>query len=548
MKWNLRDASIRTKLIAVILLVTTVVLSIGAVQFMAFQYITFSHSIIERLTTVADIVGINSASAILFSDREAATQSLSALQAEPSVLAATIIDERGRPFARYLSIQDNVSGQNSVSGEVSHRFANDWKKHPEAIMSAAKWADFEWTHVDVSSPVLFEEEVIGTVFITATTDALYAKLWGFMMVLLLVAVLSFTVVAVLSTRLQRFITVPVHRLLKAMRRVSEEEDFSVHVKKTNEDELGRLIDGFNSMMDDVRTRDELLKSHQKDLAATVSSRTAQLTRANMDLKSAFVELREAKDTAEAANIAKSNFLASMSHELRTPLNAVIGFSEVLLDSHFGEINDKQEEYLTDIMASGQHLLALITDILDISKIEAGRDELVSGPVDISEIIGNSLIMIKERAHRNGLTLELSIDESVDDLQVTADARKVKQVLFNLLSNAAKFTPDGGRIEVAAKKLGDDLVISVTDSGSGIARNELEKIFDEFYQTQGGLANKTPGTGLGLALSRRFIQMHGGRIWAESKGEDYGSCFCFTLPLDAARSDSVASAGHQVVMK
>lgn len=541
MSWTLRDAPIRTKLIAVILFVTMVVLSIGAIQFMAFQYVTFHHSIIEKLTTVADIVGINSASAILFRDTEAATQSLLALQAEPSIRAAAIIDERGRPFARYLSIQNNVSG------EVS-RFANDWVKHPEAIMSADKWSEFEWAHVDVSIPVRFEEEVIGTVFITATTDALYTKLWGFMAVLLLVAVLSFTVVAVLSTRLQRFITVPVHRLLKAMRRVSEEEDYSVHVKKTNEDELGRLIDGFNSMMDDVRTRDELLKSHQKDLAATVSSRTAQLTRANMDLKSAFVELREAKDTAEAANIAKSNFLASMSHELRTPLNAVIGFSEVLLDTHFGEINGKQEEYLTDIMAGGQHLLALITDILDISKIESGRDELLPGPVDIPEIIGNSLIMIKERAYRQGLTLELSIDESVDDLQVTADARKVKQVLFNLLSNAAKFTPDGGRIEVAAKKLGDDLVISVTDSGSGIARNELEKIFDEFYQTQGGLANKTPGTGLGLALSRRFIQMHGGRIWAESKGEDYGSCFCFTLPLDAARSDSVASAGHQVVMK
>ncbi|MDF1526857.1 MAG: ATP-binding protein [bacterium] len=548
MNWNLRNAPIRTKLIAVILLVTTVVLSIGAVQFMVFQYITFRHSIIERLTTVADIVGINSASAILFSDREAATQNLLALQAEPSVLAATIIDERGRPFSRYLSIQDNVFGQNSVSGEVSHRFANDWETHSEAIMSASKWAAFEWTHVDVSSPILFEEKVIGTVFITATTDTLYAKLWGFMAVLLLVAVLSFTVVAVLSTRLQRFISVPVNRLLKAMRRVSEEEDYSVHVKKTNEDELGRLIDGFNSMMDDVRTRDELLKNHQKDLAATVSSRTAQLTQANMDLKSAFVELREAKDTAEAANIAKSNFLASMSHELRTPLNAVIGFSEVLLDSHFGEINGKQEEYLTDIMASGQHLLALITDILDISKIESGRDKLVPESVNIPEIIGNSLVMIKERAHRNGLTLKLSIDESVDDLQVTADSRKVKQVLFNLLSNAAKFTPDGGRIEVAAKKSGDDLVISVIDSGSGIARHEIEKIFDEFYQTQGGLANKTPGTGLGLALSRRSIQMHGGRIWAESKGEDYGSCFYFTLPLDAARSASVASVGHQVVMK
>jgi signal transduction histidine kinase len=217
----------------------------------------------------------------------------------------------------------------------------------------------------------------------------------------------------------------------------------------------------------------------------------------------------------------------VSHELRTPLNAVIGFSEVLLEKLFGELNDKQNEYVDDILTSGRHLLSLINDILDLSKIEAGRMELEVTTFDLPSAIENALLLICERASRHGIKLDRLIDERLGDS--TADERKVKQILVNLLSNAVKFTPEGGQIKVDAG-LGDRaVIISVTDTGIGIAKEDQEAIFEEFRQVGNNYAQKREGTGLGLTLTKKFVEMHGGKIWVESElGK--GSKFTFTLPL------------------
>jgi signal transduction histidine kinase len=243
----------------------------------------------------------------------------------------------------------------------------------------------------------------------------------------------------------------------------------------------------------------------------------------------FQELEEKRRQLEVANLHKSEFLANMSHELRTPLNAVIGFSEVLIERMFGELNDKQDEYLKDILASGRHLLSLINDILDLSKIEAGRMELDLADFELPQAIDNAVTLVRERASRRGIGLDVVVDARLGT--VRGDERKIKQVLLNLLSNAVKFTPEGGRVEVRAAAADGMAEVAVSDTGVGIAPEDQEAVFEEFRQVGSDHAKKHEGTGLGLTLSRKFVQLHGGTIWVKSQlGQ--GATFTFTLPLRA----------------
>jgi signal transduction histidine kinase len=241
----------------------------------------------------------------------------------------------------------------------------------------------------------------------------------------------------------------------------------------------------------------------------------------------FREIADKSRQLEAASRHKSEFLANMSHELRTPLNAVIGFSEVLLQRMFGELNAKQDEYLKDIYASGQHLLSLINDILDLSKIEAGRMELAPAPFHLPTALENAVTLVKERAGRHGIVLQVDIDPQLGEL--VGDERKVKQVLLNLLSNAVKFTPEGGQISLKAGRRNGEVEIAVSDTGIGIAPEDQAAIFEEFRQVGSDETRKQEGTGLGLTLAKKFVELHGGRIWVESE-PGRGSTFTFRLPV------------------
>jgi signal transduction histidine kinase len=263
-------------------------------------------------------------------------------------------------------------------------------------------------------------------------------------------------------------------------------DFSRHVDVTNRDELGTLAENVNRMND---------------------------------------ELQRLYSELESASTHKSEFLANMSHELRTPLNAIIGFSQVLQQKLFGEVNEKQLEYLEDILSSANHLLALINDVLDLSKVEAGQVELEMAPFSLHESLERGVVMVRERAVKGGVQLSL---ESDPHQVVEADERRIRQVVFNLLSNAVKFTPAGGTVDVRSARLDGEVRVSVIDTGPGIAPEDQERIFEEFQQTDVG-ADQREGTGLGLALSKKLVELHGGRIWVEStQGE--GSTFTFTLPV------------------
>jgi signal transduction histidine kinase len=261
---------------------------------------------------------------------------------------------------------------------------------------------------------------------------------------------------------------------------------------------------------DVPNRDEL------------GALAANVNRMNDELRRLYGEL-------ETASRHKSEFLANMSHELRTPLNAIIGFSQVLRERLFGEINEKQEEYLDDILSSGNHLLSLINDVLDLSKVEAGQVELEIADFSLREALERGVVMVRERASQVGVSLSLELSPDVD--VVRGDQRRLRQVVFNLLSNAVKFTPAEGRVVVATRRTDSEVQVSVADTGPGIAPADRARIFEEFQQTDVG-ARQREGTGLGLALSKRLVELHGGRIWVESE-PGCGSRFTFALPLREA---------------
>jgi signal transduction histidine kinase len=248
----------------------------------------------------------------------------------------------------------------------------------------------------------------------------------------------------------------------------------------------------------------------------------------------FREIADKSRLLEAASRHKSEFLANMSHELRTPLNAILGFSEVLAERMFGEVNEKQAEYLQDILSSGRHLLSLINDILDLSKVEAGRLELEPTRFHLPTALDNALTLVRERATRHGITLAQTVAKEVGN--IVADERKVKQILLNLLSNAVKFTPEGGRVGLTATAAEGVITIAVSDTGIGIAPEDQAAIFEEFRQVGRDDARKQEGTGLGLTLAKKFVELHGGRIWVQSH-VGQGSTFTFTLP------DGGSASGH-----
>ena len=292
-----------------------------------------------------------------------------------------------------------------------------------------------------------------------------------------------------------------------------------------------------------------LQKANDELEKMVAERTADIRKANEMLrqeieerKRAQLETKNATMAAEEAFRTKSEFLANMSHELRTPLNHILGFTELILDKKVGDLNELQEEYLNDVHSSSTHLLSLINDILDLSKVEAGRLEYRPMQIPIREILATSLIMIKEKAMKRSITISKELDDIPESIH--ADDTNLKQILYNLLSNAVKFTPNGGSIHLAAKRLSNAdiqvkndrtsskeyIQISIKDSGIGLKKENLTIIFQPFEQVENSSNRQFQGSGLGLSLAKSLVELNGGKIWAESDGEDLGSMFSFSLPV------------------
>jgi signal transduction histidine kinase len=348
------------------------------------------------------------------------------------------------------------------------------------------------------------------VFVEEPTSEAYAPLRAAIWRTALLLVVFLLLAVVTSVLLARRLVRPIESIQAGASRIGGGA-FDERIEVRTNDELGALAKEFNVMAG-------RLQESYSSLEQKVEERTRELA-------TALAELDEKSRELEAASRHKSQFLANMSHELRTPLNAIIGFSQVLRDELFGEVNEKQAEYLEDILSSANHLLALINDILDLSKVEAGQIELEIAPFSLTEALESGVVMVRERATRDGVRVALAADPGLD--LVDGDERRIRQVIFNLLSNAVKFTPTGGAVDVSASHVDGEVWVSVMDTGPGLAATDHERIFEEFQQAETGLELRE-GTGLGLALSKKLVELHGGRIWVDSElGE--GSTFVFTLP-------------------
>ena len=395
--------------------------------------------------------------------------------------------QQGRAFDQELNQTDSVSIRRD--GSIS---SDGIRKKINTISSSVPIAGTTWRVVveQDSSEVL--TPVINTVL---QTTALLG----------LVLVFALFSGRMLSNRIVK----PIETLDKEVKRFAE-GNLSARASAVSQDEIGKLANSFNSMA-------AQLQDYTQTLEQKVADKTRQL---------------------EAANQHKSDFLANMSHELRTPLNAVIGFSDALKEEYFGPLNDKQKEYVQDISGSGQHLLSLINDILDLSKIEAGKMELELSRFDLTAAIDTAMVLVRERALRHGISLRADLAADLGELW--GDERKIKQVLINLLTNAVKFSHLNGGVIVTARRDATAVTISVADTGVGIAVEDQADIFAEFYQVKhssSGSSAKQEGTGLGLSLAQRFVQLHGGEIWVESTLGD-GAAFTFTLPLVTCDVDAV----------
>jgi signal transduction histidine kinase len=301
------------------------------------------------------------------------------------------------------------------------------------------------------------------------------------------------------------------KLTRAVASISASGNVSERVTITGKDEISSLANNINSMLASLKQSEDELKDKAEHLQMAVIE-------------------------AQSANQAKSEFLSSVSHELRTPLTAIIGLAQLLQKKYYGDLNEKQSEYVQDILESSNHLLSLINDILDLAKIEAGKSKLELVEVQIKELIDNSLLLVKENAIKKRIGIQLDIPEEVLNREIMVDKRRFRQIMINLLSNAIKFTGVNGKVIIRAESGEDELVVSVADTGIGIIPEEQERIFDAFYQVHSKTSGKSPGTGLGLSLAKRLVEQHHGRIWVESEGIGRGSRFSFAIPLRLTREE------------
>jgi len=493
------------------MLVSGAALLLACAAFIGYDTVTFRETMVRNLSTQAQIIGSNSASALLFNDSQSAENTLSALKAAPDILSAVIYTPDGRPLASYS------------------RDPNDQIPAPPSITSGQmEIHSLKSSEIVLVRSIVFQGKPTGTVYIRSDLEELNRRLNRYAGIAGIVLLASLMAALLVSSIFRRAVAEPIVHLAEVAKIVSRDKNYSVRATPIRgRGELAILIDAFNEMLAQIQESEKALRNAHDGLEQRVQERTAELEAAKKEVEAFSESILRAKEEVERASKFKDQFLSTMSHELRTPLNAVLGFSDLLADERYGPLNDRQRRYIDHIHTGGKHLLKLITDILDLSKIEAGRMELAREDVAVASAFVEVIGALYPLAEKKSQTLLQQVEPNV---HVHADALRFKQVLMNLAGNAIKFTPEGGRIELAARQLDDQVRIEVRDNGPGIPPEQQQKIFEAFVRlAQTGSA--TEGTGLGLAISARLVELHGSKLGIESQ-PGRGTCFYFSLPLIA----------------